>query len=84
MAKETLKHESQANLPLLRNNFLIMIAAVVLIVVGFILMAGGGSDNPAEFNPSIFSTVRIVIGPMLAFLGFVLMAVGIIVKPKAR
>ena len=44
-------------------------------------MVGGGSEGP-EFNPAIFSNTRIVVGPMLAFVGFVLMGVGIIVRPR--
>ena len=56
----------------------------MLIVLGFLLMAGGGSDDPEVFSEDIFSTTRIVIGPLLAFLGFVGIAVGIIVKPKAK
>ena len=58
--------------------------SAVLIVLGFLLMAGGGSDDPEVFSEDIFSTTRIVIGPLLAFLGFVGIAVGIIVKPKAK
>ncbi len=53
------------------------------IVLGFLLMLGGGS-TPDNFNPDIFSTRRIVIGPLFAFLGFVAMAVGIIIRPKDK
>lgn len=79
--KDTIKKQTTDSLPLMRNNFIIMIAAAVLIVVGFVLMVGGGSEGP-EFNPAIFSNTRIVVGPMLAFVGFVLMGVGIIVRPR--
>ena len=71
--KDTIKKQTTDSLPLMRNNFIIMIAAAVLIV--------GGSEGP-EFNPAIFSNTRIVVGPMLAFVGFVLMGVGIIVRPR--
>ena len=79
--KDTLKKQTTDSLPLMRNNFIIMIAAAVLIILGFVLMVGGGSEGP-KFNPDIFSTTRIVIGPMLAFLGFVLMGAGIIIRPR--
>jgi hypothetical protein len=41
----------------------------------------GGSSTVEEFNPDIFSTRRIVVGPCIAFLGFVAMAVAIIIDP---
>lgn len=75
--------QQTSTLPLMRNNFIIMIVAGVLIVLGFALMVGGGSKGP-EFNPDIFSATRIVVGPLLAFLGFVLMGVGIIVRPGRK
>lgn len=75
--------EPYSALPLVRTNFICMIIAGALIVVGFCLMVGGGGDGKT-FNPEVFSTTRIVIGPMLAFLGFVGMAIAIIIKPKSK
>lgn len=63
-----------------RRNFISMAIAGVLIVVGFLLMVGP-SSTPDHFEPDIFSTRRIVVGPTLAFLGFVAMAVAIIIRP---
>lgn len=54
----------------------------MLIIIGFLLMTGGGSSVEGGFNPDIFSTRRIVVGPLLAFLGFLLMAFAIFVKPE--
>lgn len=65
-----------ASLPLKKINFIIMAVAIVMIVVGFALMAGGATDD-GSFNPEIFSTRRIVVGPTIAFLGFVVMGAGI-------
>lgn len=65
-----------ALLPLKKINFIIMAVAVVMIIVGFALMSGGGSDD-GTFNAEIFSTRRIVIGPTVAFLGFLVMGAGI-------
>ncbi len=81
--KETIEREERQSLPLMRNNFIMMIIAGALIVLGFILISGTGSSIN-EYNPDIFSTRRIVIGPLLAFLGFVLMGIGIVVKPKDK
>ncbi|MDE5724256.1 MAG: DUF3098 domain-containing protein, partial [Paramuribaculum sp.] len=35
-----------------------------------------------EFNPDIFSTRRIVVGPTMAFLGFIFMGVGSMWRPR--
>ena len=50
--------------------------------MNFILMSGGGSSIEGGFNPDIFSTRRIVVGPTVSFLGFLLMAFAIIYRPK--
>lgn len=64
-----------------RINFYIMIGAAVAIIIGFLLMLGGSSDAES-FNPDIFSTRRIIVGPTIAFLGFVAMAVGIMYRGR--
>lgn len=68
--------------PFTKMNFIMMGACVALIIAGFILMAGGGSSIEGGFNPDIFSTRRIVVGPTVSFLGFLLMAFAIIFRPK--
>lgn len=65
-------------MPLRKGNFVAMAAAGVIIVLGFVLMLGAGSTVDA-FNPDIFSTRRIVVGPCMAFIGFVAMAAAIII-----
>lgn len=73
--------ESRDAMPLGRNNYIGMAVAGILIVVGFLLMLGG-SSTADSFNPEIFSTRRIVVGPFMAFIGFVGMAVAIAIRPK--
>ena len=63
-----------------KANFIGMAIAGAMIIAGFLLMLGG-SSTPEEFNPDIFSTRRIVVGPCIAFLGFVGMAIAIIIDP---
>ena len=70
--------EPASQLPLQRINFILMGIAAVMIVSGFLLMTGAPSTAEA-FNPDIFSTRRIVVGPCLAFIGFVAMASAIII-----
>ncbi len=67
--------------PFGRRNYIAMACCLVLIVVGFILMAGPGSSVEGGFNPDIFSVRRIVIGPAVTFIGFLLMAFAIMLKP---
>ena len=71
-----LQKESRETMPLLPVNFRLMAIAGVMIVAGFLLMLGGASDW-GNFNPDIFSTRRIVVGPTIAFLGFIFMGVAI-------
>lgn len=73
--------DAGASMPLGKINFIAMGLSAVLIIVGFVLMLGPGS-TPEAFNADIFSARRIVVGPMVAFLGFVAMAVAIIIKPR--
>lgn len=68
--------------PFVKKNFIFMALSVALIIVGFALMAGPGSSVEGGFNPDIFSTRRIVVGPTIAFIGFVAMAFSIIYLPK--
>ena len=77
MTDQQEKDTEQRPMPLSKANFVAMAGAGVLIVLGFVLMLGGSSTVDA-FNPDIFSTRRIVVGPCIAFLGFLSMAAAII------
>lgn len=71
--------------PFVKLNFYLMGACIALIVIGFLLMSGSGSSMENGFNPDIFSTRRIVVGPTITFLGFLLMAFAIIYrKPEKK
>lgn len=74
----------EGEMPFSRLNFWMMGGCIALIILGFILMSGGGSSVEEGFNPEIFSTRRIIVGPLLSFLGFVLMAFAIIYLPKRK
>jgi len=66
---------------LTKINFIIMTIAALMIVVGFVMM-GGEPSTPEHFNPDVFSDRRVVYGPNICFLGYILMIVGICVKGK--
>ena len=70
-----------SNFPLTRINFVLMAICGAMILIGFLLMLGS-SNQLDGFNAHIFSTRRIVVGPTIAFLGFVGMAFAIIFKKK--
>ena len=80
-SKENMKRVSPEERPFSKLNFIMMGVCVGLIILGFILMSGGGSQD-ASFNPEIFSTRRIVVGPLFAFVGFLAMAFAILWKPR--
>lgn len=78
-----LEQEKTAQFPLVKINFIMMAVSALLIIAGFLLMLGGSSSGD-EFNPDIFSTRRIVVGPTIAFIGFLAMAFAIIYRPKDK
>lgn len=80
---DRLEREREDQKPLVRINFLLMAAAAAVIIIGFLLMCGPGSTD-TEFNPDIFSARRIVVGPTVAFLGFIFMGVGIMWPAKRK
>ena len=53
-----------------QKNYRILLFAIGVIALGFFLMTGGGSDDPAIFNPAIFSFQRIRLAPTLVLIGF--------------
>lgn len=73
---EGIERESYVRLPLVRRNFVLMAIAGAMIVIGFLLMTGAPA-TATEFNPDIFSARRIVVGPTVAFLGFLFMGFAI-------
>ena len=67
-----------------KQNYQLFIGGIVLIIVGYILMIGGGSEDPNVFNPAIFDTQRITIAPMVCLLGFVVIIMAIMWRPKSK
>ena len=64
-------------------NFIIMGIAALMIIVGFMLTWGDPS-TPDHFNPDVFSDRRVVYGPNLCFLGYILVIVGIILPNRKK
>lgn len=83
MANENKKIDktNQPANPLGTINYILMAVCLLLIVVGFFLMTGSANEGDT-FNYDIFNTSRTVVGPFLAFAGFVLMAFAIIFRSR--
>ena len=67
-------------LALSKTNFILIGVSFLIIVIGFLLMTG--SATVTEFNPDIFSTRRITVGPMISLFGFACMVFAILFTPK--
>lgn len=72
--------ENNKRLALGKINFILIAVGFLIVVLGFVLMTG--STTTTEFNPDIFSTRRIVVGPMIAFFGFIFVIFAILFKSK--
>jgi len=64
-----------------KTNFILLAVGVLVVIIGFILMSGQGSDEHT-FSQDIFSTRRIVVAPVVCFIGFVSIIYAILHKPK--
>jgi len=65
-----------------KENYRLMLIGLALIAIGFILMIGGGSKDPSQFNPEIFSFRRITLAPILVLAGYVVEIFAIMKKPR--
>ncbi len=80
MAKKETKQV--VDFPFGRENYILMLTGIGLIFLGFVFMVGGGSDDPAVWDPSIFSPMRITVAPVLVIAGFVVEVYAIVKKVK--
>ena len=77
------KSKGKVSYPLTKINFILMAICLLLIIIGFWLMTGDANVGD-KFNEEIFEASRITTGPIIAFLGFVLMAFAIIYRKKDK
>ena len=75
------KGGGKVSYPLTKINFIMMGICLLLIIIGFWLMTGDANVGD-KFNENIFESSRVTTGPIIAFLGFVLMAFAIIYRKK--
>lgn len=65
-----------------RKNYMFLLIGVVLLIIGYITLSGGGSKDPNVFSEALFSTRRMVVAPIILFLGYCIIAYGIMIRPK--
>ena len=68
-------------MPMGKMNYILMGVSLLLIVLGFILMSGSSNEG-ATFNNDVFSSRRIVVAPLITFLGFLCMIPAILYKGR--
>ncbi len=66
-----------------KKNYLLLAAGMCVVILGFILMSGSGSTEQ-QFNPEIFSIMRIRVAPVVSLAGFVFIMVAIMYRPKNK
>ena len=64
-----------------KKNFILIAIGVIIIIAGLLLMTGPSSTEN-HFEPDIFSTRRIVVAPLVCFVGFVFMIFAIMFRSK--
>ena len=81
--KKESKPQGKVVYPLGKINFILMGICLLLIIIGFWLMTGSANVG-SKFNEDLFESSRVTTGPIIAFLGFVLMAFAIIYRKKDK
>lgn len=66
-----------------KTNFILIAIGIVIIIAGLLLMSGPSSTE-THFEPDIFSTRRIIVAPIVCFVGFVFMIFAIMYKPRTK
>ena len=64
-----------------KKNFILITIGVIIIIAGLLLMTGPSSTE-THFEADIFSTRRIVVAPLVCFVGFVFMIFAIMFRSK--
>lgn len=82
--KDTTKKTTNEKVEFLfkKENYLIIITGVVVLIIGYFLMSGG-AQKPNEWKvEEIYSFRRITLAPIVVMIGYVIVMVGILKKPK--
>ena len=69
------------NLAFGKMNFILLAISMAIVILGFVLMSGAGSTD-TNYNPDIFSPMRIKVAPVVCLVGFLSMIGAIMYKKK--
>lgn len=75
------KNNMKEKFALDKVNYILIAVGVIIIIAGLLLMTGPSSTE-THFEPDIFSTRRIVVAPLVCFVGFVFMIFAIMFRGK--
>ena len=83
-SNSAIKNNERGNRPPLfrKMNYILMGVGALLLIIGYICLSGGKVPDEV-FDGEIFNTRRIVVAPILIFLGLVTEVVAIMWHPKA-
>ena len=79
-----MKEDNKLNLRLGKKNLIAISISIVIILIGYILMMADPVSTDGNFEPDIFSTRRLIIGPMIVFFGYLSVIVAILYKKKNK
>lgn len=80
--KSLVSEESNSSLRMGRTNLYFILAGVLMVIVGLIVMMVGPNSSLNHFEPDIFSFRRIVLAPMIIFVGYLFVIVAICLPTK--
>lgn len=75
------KDQKNSEMPLSKENYILMAIGFVIVIIGFILMAGGKSEDPNVFSEDIFSFRRITLAPLVTLFGLLFEIYAIMKRP---
>lgn len=79
------KEIKEGKAPLFRTtNYILMAVGFILLILGYLLLRGGLVVDPNTFDGEIFNTRRLVVAPILMFLGIVTEGVAIMWHPRKK
>lgn len=76
--------ENKDGLALPKGNLMLIAVGLVIIIIGFLCMIGGGSEDGVSFNPDVYSSRIITVGPLISVLGFFFVIYAILRNPKKK
>lgn len=83
--ENTENNASPKHNPLFRTtNYIIMAAGLIVLLIGYFCLRGGAVEDPNTFDGEIFNAQRLVVAPVLIFIGLVAEIVAIMWRPKAK